>query len=152
VWNGHFAWDHLALAALLGIAMTRRGLIMLPLLVLFHGTNGLAATAVFSGWLPPAPAWMTLAYWIALALTAIHLFNRKSTSGTLFATIAVAGLCHGLNAPHLHFERAAIGEFTFMIQQDAALLVLELAVLALFASLALLTRHRRDSPSCSSAT
>jgi hypothetical protein len=150
-WNGHFAWDHLALAALVGLALSRRGAIMFTLLPAFHGMNRLAASAVFSGWLPHAPVWMTVAYWIALALTASYLFSRNSTTWSLLATIAVAGLCHGLNATHLHFGPAASSAFTLMIQQDGVLLVAELAVVIICASLAHLVHRPRPSPPCSSA-
>jgi hypothetical protein len=147
LWNGHFAGDHLAVAAMLGLALSTRWWLRPAMLVAFHAVNRLAAVAVVTGWLPAAPTWMIVAYWVMVALIACHLFVFKSKDSRVLVTLIVAGLCHGLNAPHLHLNAGAGSTLTNMVRQDSLLLVAELVV---FAVCVLLLRHarRRTPPAC----
>jgi hypothetical protein len=148
--SAHFIGDHLALAALLGFALPRGRWRALGLLAGFHVADILAACAVLAGWLPSAPMWMTIAYWAALAFTAVHLFVLKSKNASALATLVVAGLCHGLNMPHLHLE-AGNAAADLLFAQSGLLIIMELAVLAICASLAHLAQRRRTQRACASA-
>jgi hypothetical protein len=151
--NTHAVGDHLALAVVLGLAWWRRWWRAAGVLAGFHVLDALAACAVSAGWLPSAPAWMTAAYWAALGLTAIHLFVLKSKDSNVLFTLAVAGLCHGLNTPHLHVPveagNAAPAMATFA--RAGLLLLLELVALSVCACLVRLVRRGKTQAPCSTA-
>jgi hypothetical protein len=130
----HFIGDHLALAALLGIALSRRIWLGMGLLAAFHVVDVLATSAVLTAWLPPAPAWMTIAYWVILAVAAGQLLIFKATDSKAFLPLAAAGLCHGLNVPHLHLPDSGVA-IQWVISQSGMAALLEVTVLAVTASL-----------------
>jgi hypothetical protein len=140
--SSHFVGDHLALAALLGLALAQRPWRAVSLLMSFHMVDVLATCLVMAGWLPSAPPWMAIAFWGALALTAAHLVVLKSRISSVLVTLAVAGLCHGLDTPHLHLDSEPAAAMASIFMQTGRLMFLELAVLAVCASLLRLTRHR----------
>jgi hypothetical protein len=150
VWNGHFIGDHLALAAALGFAWWRRWWRAAGVLAGFHVVDALAACAVAAGWLPTAPPWMMMAYWAALGLTAMHVFALKSKDSNVLFTLVVAGLCHGLNTPHLHVQAEAGNAVpvTAICARAGMLLLLELVVLAACAWLAWLVRRGKTQAPC----
>jgi len=149
--SSHFIGDHLVLAALLGLALAQRPWCAIGLLMGFHGVDVIAAILVMAGWLPSAPPWMTIAFWVALALTGVHLLVLKSKASSTLVALAVAGLCHGLDTPHLHPDSAAAEAIAAIFMQTGTLVFMELAVLAACASLLRLARHRPPSASCSIA-
>ena len=146
----HFLGDHLALAVVLGLAWSRSWGRAVGVLAGFHVVDALAACAVSAGWLPSAPAWMTVAYWAALGLTAFHLFVLKSKASNVFLTLAVAGLCHGLNTPHLPMpvEAGNAVPVTAIFARTGTLLLLELVALAVCACLVRLVRRGKTQAPC----
>lgn len=148
--SSHFIGDHLALAALLGLALAQRPWRALGLLVGFHIVDVLATCLVMAEWLPSAPPWMAIAFWAALALAAAHLIVFKSKASSAFVALAVAGLCHGLDTPHLHLDSGA-ATIAPILMQTGRLVFMELAILAACASVLRLAGPRTPHASCSIA-
>lgn len=145
--NAHFFGDHLALAALLAFGLQRCFWRAAGLLFVFHAGDMLSACLVMMGWFPSAPTWMQIAYWIALALTAFHLFVAKQTGSNVLVTLAVAGVLHGLNTPHLNLDSSVFAPATILFGQAGVLLAAELMVLAACAAIMRMASRRRGQVS-----
>ncbi len=135
----HFSGDHLLVALALAIVFRARiipGAVMIAAFQVFHV---IAALAVTGAWLPDAPFWMLASGWIALA--AGFLLSHQRQLFRAAVCFSVAGLCHGLNVPHLHLA----GTDGMVVFRDSGLTgAMQLAVLIL-ASLvaAVASRNRR---------
>jgi hypothetical protein len=123
----HFIGDHLILAVLLGVALRHQLWRAVLPLAAFHTADLLGASLAMSGWMPFAPLWMHIVYWVAFALIIFHLFVLKSNAASILSTISVAGWCHGMDVPHLHLSPGAA--FPIALRQTGLLFAAELIVL-----------------------
>lgn len=122
----HFTGDHLIVALALAAVLGGRFIPGAAMIASFQASHIVAALAVTGGWLPDAPLWMQAAGWIALA-AGLFLAHRRQLHRAAVCFF-VAGLCHGLNIPHLHLATAG----SAMVLRDAGLIVAaQIAVLAL---------------------
>lgn len=96
----HFAGDHLLVALALAVVLGGRIVPGAALIASFQASHILAAFAVAGGWLPEAPLWLQAAGWIAIAAGLLLVHRRQLLRAAV--CFLVAGLCHGLNTPHLH--------------------------------------------------
>jgi hypothetical protein len=134
----HFAGDHLLVALVLAVVLRGRFFPGAAMLLLFQVLQTAAALAVLGGWAPDAPLWMQAAGWLALAAALILAHRNRLFQAAL--SFSIAGICHGLNLPHLHLE-PAIGAG---VLRDAALTgAAQVAVLALTCT-ALTLASRRE--------
>lgn len=134
----HVPYDHLALIIALAMTLSRRPGKAVLLLGAFHLPNALALAAAVAGWTPSPPDWMRIAYWLAMAAALGALVAPGKPLGLVVAALTVAGLCHGLNVPHLHLgedalssaSSAAVGALLVFVRQSVNLLLC-MAALAL---------------------
>jgi len=134
----HFAGDHLIVALALAVVLGGRMIPGTAMVVSFQASHIVAALAVMGGWLPDAPLWMQAAGWIAVAAGLFLAHRRRLLRAAV--CFLVAGLCHGLNVPHLHLASAS----SAMVFRDAGLIgAAQIAVLALARLVVALAARRR---------
>ena len=125
--GGHPLGDHLALVLLLAMGLRLR--LALAGLLVFTAVNALALVLVVTGWLPHAPLWMVVSYWISLACTVFFILFIREDSKGLLLSLAAGGLCHGMSLPHLHLSDGSVASAmaisgTVFLTQLATLLIL----------------------------
>lgn len=146
--SAHFFGDHILIAAVLGLAMHRRFWQAAGLVTAFHAADLLGALPVLMGWLPQAPPWMTVAFWIAQIMTLLQVSVLKSRFTPPLATFSAAGLLHGLNTMHLNLEADSLTPAALMSLQSGALLLAETGAVAACVMLARLILRRRTQQPC----
>jgi hypothetical protein len=125
--GGHPLGDHLALVLFLAICLHPRP--ALAELLVFTAVKTIALVLVVAGWLPHAPFWMVVAYWVSFACTLFFaVFNKEDSKGLLIS-LAAGGLCHGMNLPHQHLSDGSVttamaASGTLFLTQFAVLLAL----------------------------
>ena len=132
--SAHDLGDHLLLAFMLALGLRTHLLRSVALLFYFHAFNALAVVGVVTGLLPHDFAWANSVYWIALVCTALSLFFYRDKIVPLQACMAVAGMCHALNFPHLHLPDASAG-VSVSLAMCADLLLVQFTALFVFAGI-----------------
>lgn len=135
----HFAGDHLLVVLALAAVLGGRIIPGTAMIASFQASHVVAALAVAGGWMPEAPLWMRVAGWTAIA-AGLYLAHRRQRPRAA-ACFFVAGLCHGLDVPHLHLPGLGAAE----VWHDAGLTAaLQMTVLVLAGLVhAVATRGRR---------
>ena len=139
--RGHAFWDHLAIVVFLALALGRKPGRALLMLSAFHLFQALALVGVVSRWLPHAPAWMVAVYWISIALAIVGLSLPARMGPLAMVSLSVAGLCHGLNIPHLHLPETVVSPMSAAMVFSAAMFLRQAVVLLLCLGLLALVRR-----------
>lgn len=137
----HFTVDHLLVALALAALFRGRFISGAVMIAVFQAAHIIAALAVTGAWLPAAPFWMQAAGSIALA--AGFLLSHQRQLFRAAACFSVAGLCHGLNVPHLHLA----GTDGVAVLRDSGLTgAMQLAVFTLASlGVAMISRRRQSA-------
>ena len=139
--RGHLPWDHVAMVVVLAMTLSRRPVTALMMLVAFHLAQALGVAGVVSGWLLQASGWVIGGYWVALVVAAVGLLMPARRVSLAFVSLAAAGVCHGLNVPHLHLSESVATPVTSALAWSAAMFLRQATVLLLGLGLLALVRR-----------
>lgn len=137
----HFTADHLLVALALAFVFRARFIPAAVMIAVFQSAHVIAALAVAGAWLPEAPFWMLLPEWVAIAAGFLLSHQRRLFRAAL--CFSVAGLCHGLNVPHLQLP-VTDGAAVLRDSWQTGVTQLVVLMLASLVATVISRRQRRD--------